>query len=62
MIVDGVPVPADDPRTGQINLVNLPPVPIIYGIEVFAAGSAVPREFASTVSQKSCGLIAIWTK
>jgi hypothetical protein len=62
VMVDGVVLQADDPTTGQLNLVNLPPPATIHGLEVFAAGTSGPPEFRGADASRSCGLIAIWLK
>jgi hypothetical protein len=65
VMVDGVPL-AGDTRTGSTlvyDLSHLPPPDAVYGIEVFAGGASIPLKYGgSSGSDKSCGLIAIWTR
>jgi hypothetical protein len=61
VMVDGVPVAADDAQ-GRPNLSYLPPPSSIHGIEVFAGPASIPLQYSGAGDAKWCGLIAIWTK
>jgi hypothetical protein len=60
VMVDGVPITPRD--ANGVDVSDLPRPDAIYGIEVFAGDAKVPTEFGGLGSNKSCGLIAIWTR
>lgn len=44
------------------DLTQLPPPAQIHGIEVFAGAAAIPPQYNGAGNDKTCGLIAFWTK
>lgn len=57
VFIDGAPAdPALDLRT-------LPPPRELHGVEVFAGAASIPLRYsAAVVNDRTCGVIAIWTK
>jgi hypothetical protein len=61
VMVDGI-VMQPTPPDLAFDLTRLPPPAAIHGIEVFAGGSSIPPKYNGAGGDKSCGLIAIWTR
>lgn len=60
VMVDGVMM--TDPRQKAFDLRLLPRPEEVHGIEVFAGAASIPLQYGGIGDNKSCGLIAIWTR
>ncbi|MFI5245466.1 MAG: carboxypeptidase regulatory-like domain-containing protein, partial [Gemmatimonadales bacterium] len=61
VMVDGL-LMQPDPPDSAVDLRRLPAPDEIHGIEVFAGPANIPPQYNGAGGDKTCGLIAIWTR